>query len=555
MARQTKAKREKVAAGKSGEMKARWLVGSLALGLFFLTLGLYLPVTSHAYVNFDDDDYVFDNPQVTQGLSWVGVKWAFTTFHACNWHPLTWLSHMTDVQFFGLQPGPAHGVNVLFHAVNTVLVFLLLWHMTGFAWRGVLVAGLFAWHPLHVESVAWIAERKDVLSACLGFLTLLAYVRFARETKRQGMRYFYFGLALWLYALGLMAKPMLVTWPFVLLLLDIWPLGRMGQFHVPGFGFRAFGFSFLVSRFWSFVWEKIPFFVLALLSALITCWAQKSGGAMMPLSQLTVLQRLANTVYGYCFYVGKLLWPQDLMIPYHSGWDVHHDLFQLILGAIFLGGVSIYSVIQWPKRPWLAVGWFWFLGTLVPVIGLVQVGGQSAADRYMYLPSIGLFLVLVWLGAEGVSRWRLPIWLPAIVTTLLLSGLIFLTWRQQAFWKNGETLVLHSFALDPDSLDVGNSLAWTYATDPDPRIRNGGKAVKIAEAIVKMTERKDPYCLNTLAVAYAEVGRYDLAIKTAEEALNLPGVRGMAMFVDLTERHLSKFRAGRSLRTKEEPPR
>ncbi len=364
---------------------------TIAIVLATVTLLVYLPVLRNGFVNYDDPDYILNNPHVKAGLTWSGIAWAFQSTEADNWHPLTWISHMADCQIFGLNPAGHHLVNVLLHAANTLLLFVLLNRLTGALWRSALVAALFAWHPLHVESVAWASERKDVLSAFFWMLTLLAYAKHAAGDKCQVTRtggflsrvtghlsphYF---LAVFLFACGLMSKPMVVTLPFVLLLLDFWPLKRI----------TIHGSRITIAR---LIAEKIPFFVLTIASCVVTRIAQ--SGAVWSGASLPFSFRLENALMSYVRYLGKMFWPADLALiyPYPHQWP----LPAVIAAGLLLGLISVLAVLRAGRFPYLAVGWFWFLGTLVPAIGLVQAGIQSMADRYTYLPGIGLFIVVAW---------------------------------------------------------------------------------------------------------------------------------------------------------------
>jgi len=423
--------------------------GLLAFLLGLATMAVYWPVTGNDFVNFDDNVYVQANAQVQNGLTLENIKWAFTHTVSGNWHPLTMLSHMLDCQMYGLNPWGHHLTSLLFHAANTVLLFLLLQRLTGAVWRSAWVAALFAVHPLHVESVAWVAERKDVLSAFFGFLTLVFYVRYARPpasgTRPQNFQ-FYFSRDYWLAAicltLGLMSKSMLVTWPFILLLLDYWPLGR--------FQTRAIR---------PLILEKIPFFGLMIAACFVTLWAQKQEGAVKALNILSVDARCAKAVLSYGRYLLKMFWPADLAVyyPYPKylliGW--------LLLAAIVLTGVSAWFWSQRRSFPFLLVGWLWFLGTLVPVIGLVQVGSQSIADRYMYLPSVGLLLLTGW-GAQEFfrRRKRLAFVLPAMAV-ISVALCIAATRQQIAYWKNSEILFRHTLDVTMDNDVMQNNLAVT----------------------------------------------------------------------------------------------
>jgi len=374
----------------------------VCLALLALTIAVYWPVYRFDFLSYDDSEYVTQNVRVQAGLNVGNIGWAFRTFFFMNWHPVTWLSYMLDAQLFGLRPAGFHLVNVLFHALTTQLVFVVFKRMTAARWPSAFLAMLFAVHPLHVESVAWIAERKDVLSGFFFMLALWGYLRYVE--RPQITRY---GLALLFFALGLMSKPMLVTFPFVLLLLDFWPLRRLllergspsrcasdntawsdhAQSATPPQAAAAARPVPLLSL----LWEKMPFFILSGISSLLTFLAQH--GAQVPFTQLPVSDRLANALVSYARYLGKAIWPANLAVHYPpTRWPA-----AAVAGAALLVvTLTLSAVVQWRRRPYLAVGWFWFLGMLVPVIGLIQVGGQSMADRYMYLPLIGLFLMLVW---------------------------------------------------------------------------------------------------------------------------------------------------------------
>jgi tetratricopeptide (TPR) repeat protein len=408
------------------------LAALICLALALVTTALYWPMTHHPFVNFDDDDYITNNSHVKAGLTWAGMVWAFRTGAAANWHPLTWLSHMLDCQLYGLYPGGHHSTNLLFHVANTLLLFLLLRQLTGTVWRSALVAALFAWHPLHVESVAWAAERKDVLSAFFWLLTLMAYARYVTGDKwlvtRSDPASFpgphhslpHYFLALFFFACGLMSKPMVVTLPFVLLLLDFWPLNRFQ----PGNSARSV-INLIV--------EKLPFFALTLAASIVTYLVQTSGRALWSPGALSFSDRLANALWAYERYISKTFWPVDLSIfyphPYH--WPASLAIGAALLLALW-SGLSIWRARQ---NPYLLVGWFWFLGTLIPTIGLVQVGSQSMADRYMYIPSVGLFILAVW-GLNDLLCSRKQKLVTVLVTVALVSHLIG-TWIQVADWEIG----------------------------------------------------------------------------------------------------------------------
>ncbi|HZL80174.1 MAG TPA: glycosyltransferase family 39 protein, partial [Candidatus Limnocylindrales bacterium] len=350
----------------------------IALLLAFVTLAAYLPVTQFNFLNYDDDEYVTENQVVQDGLTLAGVKWAFTTGRASNWHPLTWLSHMTDCELFKLNAGAHHFINVIFHAANAALLFVLLLRLTKKNWPSAFVAALFAWHPLHVESVAWIAERKDVLSTFFALLTLLSYAKFVQENSRR-----HFWSALFYFTLGLMSKPMLVTLPFVLLLLDFWPLQRFPLSRLRSASARQAAFRFQLLS------EKTPFFLLAAASCLITFLVQHSGHAVATLDQVPPGFRLENAAVATVRYLQKIIWPAPLAVFYPLA---PIPTATLVLAATALVFIFAATWLARNRNPCWLVGWLWFLGTLVPVIGLVQVGGAAMADRYTYIPSIGIFM-------------------------------------------------------------------------------------------------------------------------------------------------------------------
>jgi tetratricopeptide (TPR) repeat protein len=414
----------------------------LCLLLVLATLSVYGQVANHDFINFDDSDYVFDNPRVLSGLSWSNCTWAFRTTHAANWHPLTWLSLQLDAHLFGTKPRGFHLTNVGLHLANTLLLFLVLRWFTGAPWRSALVAALFALHPQHVESVAWVSERKDLLCALFAMLTLAAYGWYVRSPG--WLRY---GLVVLPFALGLMAKPMLVTLPFVLLLLDAWPLRRW-----PG---RAW-LPLLV--------EKLPLFVLSAGSSAVTCYAQQSGGAFQALQHLSLAERGANAVVSYGSYLRMMFWPADLAVFYPHRQNLL-SLWQVAGAAAVLLAISGLVAWQARRRPYLIVGWLWFLGTLVPVIGLVQVGGQAMADRYTYLPLIGPFVMLAWglpdlaaalsPGCKASGRRSIHALLVPAAAVILVACTVA-TWKEVGCWQNSLTLWEHALRNHKSSVARNN---------------------------------------------------------------------------------------------------
>lgn len=428
---------------------------SIGLLLAFITLLVYLPVTSDPFIDYDDPEYVLNNPVVQNGLTWAGVKWAFAGEHVSNWHPLTWLSHMADCDLFRLNPGGPHLVNILFHSINAALLFMLFFRLTKNLWPAAFVTALFAWHPLHVESVAWISERKDVLSTFFALLTLLSYTRYVQENCRRS-----FWFALSFFVLALLSKPMPVTLPLVMLLLDYWPLKRFEKHKLTVTGAGA-GESSTFNFQFSTILEKWPFFLLSAASCIITFLCQLPT-AMSSLAFVPLGLRLENALTAYAGYLWKMVWPLDLAILYPLHGHIARHL--IAESVIVLTGIS---VIAWRERrcnPWLIVGWLWFLVTLVPVIGLVQVGQQAMADRYSYFPLIGIFLAIAF-SAQAVAarficlkKW----WAPTAI--LILGMCVLLTERQLRYWRNSELLFSHSLAV-AESGTAHLSLAAALAQD------------------------------------------------------------------------------------------
>ena len=501
------------------------------LCLAVVTAAVYAPVRQHQFLILDDVEYVTGNAQVQNGLRLQSLAWAFTHSHSANWHPLTWISHMLDCQVWGLDPGGHHLTNLLIHAVNATLLFLVLKAMTGTRWRSAVVAALFAWHPLHVESVAWVAERKDVLSAFFWLLTLAAYWRYVRQPHWQ--RYL---LVVLCYALGLMAKPMLVSLPFVLLLLDYWPLERFAPVASRS-TLRVVGRLF---------WEKLPLFLLAAASSIVTFVVQRRAGAFDASEGVSFSLRLANALLNYCAYVLKAVWPVDLAVfyPFRTmivGWQV--------AGSAVLLGVVTALVIASRRARFLAVGWLWYLGSLVPVIGLVQVGAQGMADRYTYIPLIGIFIMLAWGVARVVERqprWRIEAVLGA---GGLLAACLVCTWMQLRYWADSKTLFEHTLSATPESAFVHFALGDTLKSqhDIDGAIRHYVEAVRLGppnyknalhlggilllrgraeEAAVQFQEALrlnpgSPDAHGDLAEALAQQGKLDQALAHFREALRL----------------------------------
>ena len=432
---------------------------------------VYAQVASHEFTNFDDPTYVTQNYRVSSGLSASNVQWAFTTFHANNWHPLTWISHMLDVQLFGLNAGRHLLMNVAIHALTSVLLFFLLMRLTSAMWPSAAVAALFALHPLHVESVAWVSERKDVLSTLFFVLTLWLYARFVE--KRTAGRYVLMAIA---FALGLMSKPMLVTLPFVLLLLDYWPLQRFSKQAVI---------------------EKLPLFVMVIPVAILTMKAQQTAIGAIPFSD-----RFSNAARAYVAYLGKMIWPAHLTNIYPLP---RHASIAITLGAIALLVVITVIAVRFGKRfPFLPVGWFWYLGTLVPVIGLIQVGRQAMADRYTYIPSIGIFIAVVWAARK---------WMPAFAIATVACAIC--SFIQVKYWTSSYTLFQHAAAVTPDN-DIAHEMLGLTLMERGERAAGENELKKAIE----LNPANDRALLALGRLRYS-AGRPQEAIPLFESALRI----------------------------------
>ncbi len=466
----------------------------LCLGLFLLVFWVFYPATQCGFINYDDDVYVTDNPHVQAGLTWAQAKWAFANTDAANWHPLTWLSHMLDCQLYGSNPPGHHLTSVLLHSANAVLLFLALRSLTGATGASLFAALLFALHPLRVESVAWIAERKDVLSGFFWCAAMWAYARYARE--RDGGRHaiFYFGLTLFLFACGLMSKPMVVTFPFVLLLIDFWPLRRWNRKDAL-----------------RLVMEKVPFLVLSAASSVVTFLAQRGQGAVIGF--LPFSYRLETAVLAYVRYLGKFFYPTNLAIlyPHAKGWD----LAGICGAAAVLLAISVWAAATWRRHPYFAMGWCWYLGTLVPVIGLIQVGSQSMADRYTYLPGIGLIVVLTFGIREAARLWRVPRFALAIGSAVILMACLFQTRHQIEFWKNSGTVFRHAIDVTENSFVARKALADYYSEQ-----NKLGEAIALYREALQMYPNYEGAHLN-LGAAYNATGRPQDAAAEFTNALAL----------------------------------
>jgi tetratricopeptide (TPR) repeat protein len=598
----------------------RWLVPVLCLVLAAITFAVFGQTLRHEFIDFDDGGDVYENRMVAQGLTLKGFVWAFSV-HSSNWFPLTWFSHMLDCQLYGLHPGGHHLTNVLLHTATVILLFLVLRQMTGALWSSAFVAALFAVHPLRVESVAWVAERKDVLSGLFFMLTIAAYVCYANELKGQSSKFkVFYGLTILFFVLGLMSKPMLVTLPLILLLLDYWPLQRMES----------------ATR---LVMEKLPLLALCAGACAVTLWAQHEG--IQSAGTFTLSHRLSNAVVACVVYLGQMVWPARLAVlyPYPQNglpaWEV-------TLAVMLVAGLSVVAWATRRMQPWLLVGWVWYLLMLLPVVGIIQVGAQAHADRYTYLPQIGIYVAVTWL----IAQWRVSRLAVGGLMAGVIAVLMVCAWRQTAYWQNSETLwaravacttansvahrhlgtafrekgrvdeainqfnaALHinpddadahnnlgtvfrqkgkvdqaiaeyekalqinpalakahynlgiallqkgkaaealneyqkALQIEPANVQVRNNLAWLLATGADASLRNGQKAVELAQQANELSGGSDPSILDTLAAALAEAGRFGDATRTAQKAMELARAAGQQNLVKELDGELKRYEAG-----------
>jgi len=493
----------------------------ICLTLTLVTLAVYFQVHSFGFVDYDDPAYVSQNPHIQTGITLQSVKWAFTSGHAGNWHPLTWLSHILDWQLYGSNPAGHHLTNLFFHIINTLLLFLVLKRMTNAVWQSAFVAALFALHPMHVESVAWVSERKDVLSAFFWLLAMLAYTRYVKKSNLTNYLF-----TLLVFALGLMAKPMLVTLPFVLLLFDYWPLERISRF----------------SRqiFYRLVLEKVPFFALSVISSIITFLVQQSGGAISSLAKISIQSRVCNALISYVQYIGKMFWPRHLTFFYPYPVENVSILFT-VTSAVLLIAATIFVLRLAKKYPYLFTGWFWYLGTLVPVIGIVKVGGQAMADRYTYITLIGLFIIIAWGFPDLLAKWRYRKVALTSSALLIILAMSICTRFQIHYWQNSRTLFQHALDVTKNNYvaysGVANSLVLQGRLDE--AIQNYSQSIRIApkyvlariglgDALLKdgkidqaviecqkalQIKSDEPDGLNILGIALSQQGKLDEAVK------------------------------------------
>jgi len=495
------------AAGKGIGLNANWNNTLICLALVLVTVGIYWQTTGFEFINYDDNVLVYENSHVRQGVTFDNLVWAFCTMPEGTWQPLTWLSHMLDCQLFGLKAGWHHLTSLLCHTLNAVLLFLLLARMTGARWRSALVAALFALHPFHIEPVVWVAERKEVLSTVGGLLTLLAYASWV-EKRSSWKRY---ALILACFTAGLMAKPMLVTLPVLLLFLDFWPLNRLPLNFSHGQSAKT-GMAFV-----RLVVEKIPLLLIALGSSVITVMAEMKIGTISSVEQFSLPDRVSNAIIAYTGYLMKTAWPAKLhllyLYPDHiPGWQVGGSLALLLL-------ITLSCLLTATRHPYLAVGWGWYLVSLLPVIGLVQLGASPIADRFTYLPLIGIFIMIAWGGGTLLNRWQDRIFWPTMLTCLcLLALLATVSFQQIGHWRDSRSLFSYILAVDPDNYEAAIQLGDEY--------RDTGE---FEQAILHLTEatRLAPWSHEAyadLGNAYDKMGQLDEATRCYTEAIRInPG--------------------------------
>jgi len=509
---------------------------SISFILIIITFSVYWQTKTFDYINFDDNDYITENRHVQAGLSMGNIAWAFTTTHTGPWIPLTWLSYMFGVQLYGMSPGWHHLTNVFFHITNVLLLFFILNQTTQAIWKSCLVAVLFALHPIHVESVAWISERKDVLSTFFFLLTILGYYRYVKQPAVAN-----FLLTLLLFAFSLMAKPMVVTLPFVLILLDYWPLKRFPTNQSKPSRFKTKGrhIKYLMI-------EKVPFLILSLIVSLITFLSHQDIGSLGSWKEFPFLDRIANSLASYTKYIGKMIWPNKLAVLYPYA---QISLWEMISSFVFIAVVSWYAIRKRHEQPYFIVGWLWYLGTLVPVIGLVNWGSQAMADRFVYIPFIGLYIIASW-GISGLlTKWiQRKIWF-VVPTIVIASTLSILSWQQVGHWENSVTLFENSLKKTRNNYIIHNNLGVTLELEeqtekaiehyrqalkikPDyadahnnigfalSKIEQMGKAIEHYQQALKKRPNYDK-AHNNMGNALYKLDRFDEAIEHYSKALKI----------------------------------
>lgn len=414
--------------------------------LIVTTLSIYYRVSSFDFIDFDDNEYITENLNISSGIHLKNIKWSFQTFHSGNWHPLTWISHMLDCQFFGMNAGYHHITNIFLHILNSLLLFAVLKKMTAKRWESFFVSILFALHPLHVESVAWISERKDLLCALFWMLTLLSYIYYSNQKSLIT-----YVSVVFFFTLGLLSKPMIITLPFVLLLLDLWPLNRItiigtSNYQVP------------YKQIIDLIVEKIPLVILIFFSGIITFYAQQQGGAVSSLSAVPFAHRIANVFVSYLAYILKTFYPLKLALLYPFPHTI--PMWQSMGSALIILLITYLSVKTIKVRPYFFVGWMWYLGTLIPVIGIVQIGRQAMADRYTYIPLIGIFLIIIWWISDCSSSWKYRKLYLTSLSIIVNAFLFFITWNQIGIWKNSVTLFEHTLSITSGNYIIHNNLGY-----------------------------------------------------------------------------------------------
>jgi protein O-mannosyl-transferase len=586
----------------------RWRVAGICLGLAALVWFVFGQTIKFPFVNFDDPEYVYEVPEINAGVTLHGIKWAFTHWPATNWFPLKNISLMLDFQFYGFNPGAFHFTNVVLHAAAVVLLFLVLRQMTSTSaartsiWSSAFVTAIFAIHPLRAESVVWIEERKDVLSGFFFMLTLAAYLHYTRKPSIG--RYLTMSI---LFAASLLSKPMLVTTPFILLLLDYWPLNRSQRTEVRDQKISK-------SRWTKLVLEKLPLFALSVVDAILT-----AGGiapAHSVADQLPFVSRVANAFESYVIYIWQMIWPANLGVYYPYSQN-GLPIWQAVLAAAILLAITIVVFVLRKSRKYLLVGWLWYLSMLLPVIGIIQVNLQTHADRYTYLPQIGLYLLIVWTVADLSANWRYRTQITAVLAIVAIAACALAARVQASYWRDSETLWMHTIAvtkdnyfahasladllmrrgrvgeaiehseealrirpgdadaqnnlglallqtgdvkraiahlqkaleIDPGHMNAEVNLAWVLASAADESMRDGARAVQLAEDVARRAGHPNAIVLRTLAAAYAETGRFSAAIETAQQAIAIAKATGNDGLAADLERNIAAYHLNQPIRS------
>ncbi len=503
-----------------GRNRTAYVIG----GILVLALLAYYPVFNSHFVNYDDPSYVTTNSHVKSGITGDSIKWAFTTFYFYNWHPLTWISHMLDVELFGLNPMGHHLSSLLLHLVNSVLLFVLFKKMTALPWRSLSVAGLFALHPLHVESVAWVADRKDVLSTFFWFLTMLAYVEYTKNPKAVT-----YALCILLFILGLMAKPMLVTLPLVLLLMDYWPLGRMREGISDTDGLNTGSAELSPSH---FVLEKVPLVLISIVSLIVTYTDQKKGGALR--TDSSMIMNVGHAFVSYIRYAAKMVWPSKLAVYYPYD-PASAPAWQMAVATAGIIGLSMWVLRVAKRFPYLLSGWFWFLITLVPVIGFIRIGEHAMADRYTYIPLIGLFVMIIWGIGDLAERFRIH--RRVLATSMIAIVLIcsVLTNLQVRKWHNSLTLFTHALDVTENNSLAHKNLAAALA-------QQGNLVEALHHTSESLRIQPEPLEYVSQAWLYLQLGQYDRAIEACRNSIRMAPDNEKAHFLlGVSFIHLSNY--------------